>query len=117
MDTADMEVFLEQMLLILGVLGISVYQRPVAAAPSTLLFRVEAKGLTASGYEVDDGSVVRAGSQSPKESAPSTPDSVVKLRQTLLSQGVFVEEKDRYIAWGRFSPGLCRRWRSMNNEA
>ena len=96
MDMADMEVFLEQMLLICGVLGINVFQKAVGVAPTTRLFYINAKGLTATGYEVDDGFVVQAGSQSPKEPAPTIPASVQKLRQSLHSQGVFVDEKERY---------------------
>lgn len=91
-----MDVFLEQMLLILGVLGINVFQKAAGVIPSTRLLYIKAKGLTAAGYEVDDGFVVQAGSESPKEPAPTIPSSVQKLRQTLLSQGVFLDAKDRY---------------------
>jgi hypothetical protein len=96
METADMEVFLEQMLLIFGVLGISVFHKPPAVAPSTLVLHLDAKGLSAKGYEVDDGFVVQAGSESPKDAVPSTPEPIVKLRENLVSQGVFTDAKDRY---------------------
>jgi hypothetical protein len=96
MDKAEMDEFLEHVLLICGVLGINVFQKPAAVAPSTRLLSIRAKGLTATGYEVDDRFVVQAGSQSPKEPAPTVPASVQKLRQSLLSQGVFVDENDRY---------------------
>ena len=96
MDIADMEVFLEQMLLICGVLGISVFQKPLGVDPTTRIFYTNGKDLPASGYEVNDGFVVQAESQSPKDPAPSTPESVLKLRQTLLSQGVLVEDNGRY---------------------
>ena len=93
MDVADMEVFLDQMLLVFGVLGIGVFQKPSAATSSTELLYLNAKGLKAVGYEVDDGFVVQAGSQSPREHVPSTPEPIARLRLTLLSQGLFVEEK------------------------
>ena len=96
METADVEVFLEQMLLICGVLGMSVFQKPAGVGPSASLLYIRGKELMGVGYESDAGFVVRAGSESPKESAPTTPDSIVKLRQTLLAQGVLVEDKDRY---------------------
>jgi len=97
MDTAMLRSFLDQMLLVFGVLGMSVFQKPAAVSPSARLFHIEARGRrTAIGYEVDGGFVVRAGSESPKESVPSTPDYIVKLRETLLVQGVFVDEKDHY---------------------
>jgi hypothetical protein len=96
-DTAYVRVFLEQMLLIFGVLGISVFQKPTGIAPSAQLLYIRAKGgLTAIGYEADAGFVVRAKSESPKQPGPSLTDPVLKLRQALLTQGVFVEEKDRW---------------------
>ena len=72
MDTADMEVFLEQMLQIFGVLGINVFQKAASAAQSTSLLHIQAgDGLTdATGYEVDGGFVVRAGPTSRIEPGP-----------------------------------------------
>jgi hypothetical protein len=95
-DTAGMEDFLQQMLLICGVLGINAFQMAAGVAPSTHLLHLKGKGLTGTGYETDDGFVVRAGSESPKDAAPTAPASVVRLRQALLSQGVFVDANDRY---------------------
>jgi hypothetical protein len=96
METADVAAFLEHVLLICGLLGVSVFQQPAGLSPSAQLFYINAKGLTAVGYEGDDGFVVRAGSESPQESARATPDSIVKLRTTMLGQGVFVQDKNRY---------------------
>ena len=96
MDTAALRSFLDQMLLIFGVLGMSVFHKPASASPSARLLHIKARGLTAVGYEVDNGFVVRAGSEAPKGSVRSTPDYIVKLRETLLVQGVFMDEKDHY---------------------
>ena len=96
MDQSQAEVFLEQMLLILGVLGVRVFHKPPETVPSEGLLYIRAKGLAASGYEAEDGFVVRAGSESPKMCATTTPDSVVRLRHALLDQGVFTEAHDRY---------------------
>jgi hypothetical protein len=91
-EAAEMEGFLSEALLIFGVLGVNVFQKPEPVTHSTVMLYLNAKGLTAEGYEVDNGFVVRAGSQSPVENAPTLPDSVAKLRQTLLGQGLFVQE-------------------------
>jgi hypothetical protein len=96
MDTAEIDEFLDQTLLICGVLGVNVFQKAASIAPSTRLLFINVKGLNATGYEVDDGFVVRAGSQSPKEPAPTVPASVEKLRQIVVSEGVFEDERDRY---------------------
>jgi hypothetical protein len=55
-----------------------------------------AKGLSAFGFVVGDQFVVLAGSQSPKEPAPSIPRYTQRMRETLLSEGVFVEENGCY---------------------
>jgi hypothetical protein len=96
METAEVGAFLERILLICGLLSVSVFQKPAGLSPSAQLFYIKAKGLTAVGYEADDGFVVRAGSESSQKAARATPDSVVKLRATLLDKGVFVKDKDRY---------------------
>lgn len=98
MDIADMDVFLQQMLLICGVLGISVFQKAAGVVQLGRLLYIHAgDGLAeAAGYEVDDGFVVQAGSLARKEPVPTIPTHVEGLRQALLAQGVFAEEKEGY---------------------
>ena len=74
MDKASLRSFLDQMLLLFGVLGMSVFQKPAVVSPSARLLHIKGRGRIAIGYEVDGGFVVRAGSESPKKSVPSTPD-------------------------------------------
>jgi hypothetical protein len=93
-DIAEMDEFLDQMLLIYPALGISVFQKPSAATGCTPILYLKAKGLTASGYESGDGFVVKAGAQSPRESVPSAPKDIVALREKLVANGVLVAEGD-----------------------
>jgi hypothetical protein len=93
-DIAEMDEFLDQMLLIYPALGISVFQKPSAATGRTPILYLKAKGLTASGYESGDGFVVKAGAQSPRESVPSAPKDIVALREKLVANGVLVPEGD-----------------------
>jgi hypothetical protein len=93
-DRAEMDEFLEQMLLIYPAIGISVFEKPMAATPATQLLYLNAKGLTAAGYEVDGGFVVREGSQASKLASPATPDAVCNLRKSLVAQGVLVDDAD-----------------------
>jgi len=96
METAYIAAFLDRVLIICGVLGVGAFQRPTGLSPSGRLLYLRGKGLTATGYEADDGFVARAGSESPLTAAKATPGSIVKLRTTLLGQGVFVRDGDRY---------------------
>lgn len=94
-DIADMEEFLVQMLLIYPVVGVSVFQRPEAAAAHGPILHLKAKGLSAQGYETADGFVVLAGSESPREHVESTHDYVVALRRHLIEQGLLTDAGDR----------------------
>lgn len=55
------------------------------------LLRLSGNGLWAYGYELADGFLVLAGSESPKDHAPSTPPAIVALRKSLLDQGVLAD--------------------------
>jgi hypothetical protein len=95
-DTAEMDEFLEQMLLIYPILGIGVFHKPSAVTPTTPLLYLKAKGLTATGYEAADGFVVRENSQTPLTAVPSTPNSTLVLRKKLVGQNLLVEEDDHF---------------------
>ena len=57
-----MDSFLEEMLLILPVVGLNAFEKPgYDAAPHTILV-IKGKGAIATGYESDAGFVVRTGS-------------------------------------------------------
>ncbi len=93
-DIAEMQEFLDQMLLIYPALGIAVFQKPSGVTARTMLLYLNAKGLTAKGYEAAEGFVVCAGSQAPKACAPSTPENIAKLRDKLVAQKVLVADGD-----------------------
>ncbi|MGH8830020.1 MAG: GIY-YIG nuclease family protein [Polaromonas sp.] len=71
-DRADMQVFLDNMLGMLPVLGVHAFEQVAkASAPSAPLLSCRGKGVTAMGYEASQGFVVKAGSQAVAESVPS----------------------------------------------
>ncbi len=96
-DRADMLVFLDNMLSMLPVLGISAFEvarsaeaNPVAA---TRLF-CSGKGLKAEGYESNQGFVVCADSQASLDLTPSMQEQmrgILDLRQDLINSGVLVQ--------------------------
>ncbi|MBU4152374.1 MAG: GIY-YIG nuclease family protein [Proteobacteria bacterium] len=99
-DQADMEVFLNHMLQILPLLGISAFEKPLHSKRlrNDLLF-LSAKGLKAEGYESTSGFVVHKGSQAALEVAPSMQtyaQGAYSLRDKLIASGVLVKEDKCY---------------------
>jgi len=102
-DRADMLVFLDHMLSMLPVLGISAFEITRAAdnrvADITLLNCV-GKGLKAQGYESNQGFVVKANSQASVEVTASMQQqmhSIVDLRQDLIANEVLQQVGDSYV--------------------
>lgn len=100
-DCADMQVFLENMLGMLPVLGIHAFEQtvPMSAAVADTLLACRGKGVSASGYEATQGFVVKAGSQAVGESVPSMQQHVrgmFDLRQELIGNGVLQRDGDHY---------------------
>ncbi len=91
-DRADMQVFLQNMLGMLPVLGVQAFEQaaPAAVAAAPLL-GCKGKGVVASGYESTQGFVVKAGSQAVGEAVPSMQQHVrgmYDVRQALIGNGV-----------------------------
>lgn len=101
-DCADMQVFLENMLGMLPVLGIHAFEQaaPMVATVAQTMLTCRGKGITASGYEANQGFVVKSGSQSVGESVPSMQQHVrgmFDLRQELIGNGVLQRAGDHFL--------------------
>ncbi|MGH7172769.1 MAG: DUF1810 family protein [Gemmataceae bacterium] len=110
-DRAVMEVFLEEMLLIYPLLGLTVFEvpsqpKPVKGKaspgtkpgpPETALY-LKARGIKASGYDRGEGFVVLAGSEAvgDKQCLESIPPSALEVRNGLVKQGVLVTDADHF---------------------
>lgn len=100
-DCADMQVFLENMLGILPVLGVHAFEQAVsvmAVVPQTIL-TCKGKGVTANGYEATQGFIVKAGSRAVGEAVPSMQQhvrSMFNIRQELIQNGVLQREDDHF---------------------
>lgn len=102
-DRADMMVFLDHMLSMLPVLGVSAFElahaTEVNQANATVL-RCTGKGLTALGYESNQGFVVRASSQASVDITQSMRDQmhgIVDLRQDLINNEVLQRVGESYV--------------------
>lgn len=87
-----MEGFLEEMLLIYPVLGVHVFEKPSDITSPALILELNAKGVTAHGYESSQGFVVKKGSQAvlDKYVVSSIHRFMKDLRYSLLKSGIFV---------------------------
>jgi hypothetical protein len=100
-DCADMQVFLENMLGMLPVLGVHAFEQTATLATTVAdtMLACKGKGVNASGYEATQGFVVKAGSQAVGESVPSMQQHVrgmFDLREELIGNGVLEREGDHY---------------------
>lgn len=99
-DRAAMDVFLDNILGMLPVLGIHAFeQSPLKSAKGqTPTLTCQGRGVTASGHDTPQGFVVQARSFSAKDEVPSLKEhfpAIVELRADLLKSGVLISEGDR----------------------
>jgi hypothetical protein len=90
---AIVESFLDELLLCFPVLGITIFEKPEAKPSSRQLLWLENKGVTAQGYESEDGFVVKSGSTAVVQTVESVPAHTLALRQELLASGI-LKQKD-----------------------
>ena len=91
-DIADAEGFLDDVLLCLPILGISVFEKAAAAAASSKTLTITAKGVTARGFESPQGFVVKVGSGVVREEVPSILAYLHELREDLRQKFVISHE-------------------------
>ena len=98
-DRADMEVFLENMLGMLPVLGIQAFEQ--SSKPALVdreLLRCEGKGIVATGYDTPQGFVVKKDSFAAMKHVPSMTNHFPRmtlLRDELVENGVLVSDGNR----------------------
>ena len=89
MDAADVEGFLDEMLLCLPVLGVTVFEKPAAVAPpAAQVLLLKGKDAEGKGYEAAQGFVVLAGARARADEVPSIDNYVSQRRKSLLGLGV-----------------------------
>jgi hypothetical protein len=95
-DVADMESFLDEMLLIYPLLGLSIFEKPQSTQGlGAQLLWTKAKGLQARGYESPQGFVVLAGSEACKDAVPSIHKYMADLRDSLREKNILADQGDR----------------------
>ncbi len=100
-DCADMQVFLENMLGMLPVLGVHAFEQgtSVSALTTETMLTCKGKGVTATGYESTQGFVVKAGSHAVLDAVPSLVQHVPGVhsqRQDLIVFGILKLIENKY---------------------
>jgi hypothetical protein len=95
-DEAEMEAFLDEMLLCFPVLGISIFDKPSSFLSDRTILIFTRRGLTAKGYESDDGFIVVKGSQASSTVVDSMQVFAQSLRSDLLSSGVLISRESAF---------------------
>ena len=96
MDAAEAEGFLDEILLCLPILGVSVFSKPEQKEQREELLHLKGADSTATGYEVSDGFVVIKGSRARASVTSSMHSYVEKIRQSLLERNIFKHEGTQY---------------------
>jgi hypothetical protein len=93
-DTAEMEAFLEEMLLIYPLLGLSAFEVSRAERRISPVLYLKAKGIAARGHDEDEGFVVLAGSSAVKDQVNSIDRSphLSNLRASLKDRGILAAD-------------------------
>ncbi len=98
-DVADMENFLENMVLIYGVLGLPVFETPKIESPAKennqQLF-LKGPQAEATGFDSAEGFIVLKGSKAKIAEVESLPDAIRIARAQLVSDGLFLQKDTSY---------------------
>lgn len=104
-DISDMEYFLDQMKLILPVMGFkflisstiknTAKIEPTQSKQDTLKFEIKTSSFKAKMYESDQGYIVEKGSQAKKDLSTSCTETYRKLRTKLLETNILIENGDK----------------------
>jgi len=96
-DMADMESFIQDMLKVFPLVGLSVFEKPERTVEEKELLYVEAKGVKAKGYEASRGFMVLEGSESVAREVPSIHEYLISLRNDLINKGVLSAKDGHYV--------------------
>ncbi len=94
-DRADMEGFLDEMLVIFPLVGVVAFEGIEQQGGQALELRLKGKDADATGADTSEGFVVHQGSRARAEEVPSIHAYLHALRESLVTDGVLVADGDR----------------------
>ena len=98
-DQAEMEGYLDEMLSLLPMLGVNVFERAESASSGRKIFFLNSKGCSAKGFETNTGFTVEGGSFARGKTVRSMKEHVPgyhRKRQQLIDEGTLTKEDDAY---------------------
>jgi hypothetical protein len=96
-DIADMETFLNEMLLIFPSIGLTFFEKPLPPNNQNTIYNLKGKGITAKGYEDPQGFVVMKGAMAVNETTPSIHNYMIRLRESLQKEEILVSQGDKLV--------------------
>lgn len=99
-DVADMESFLENMVLVYGVLGVDVFETPkidLKNSQTAESLSIKGPNTTATGYESMEGFIVIKGAKATSLETPSLPETIKAARAQMLADGLFSRSENSLI--------------------
>ena len=87
-DVAEVEGFLDEMLLCFPVIGLPVFEKPSQPEPKAIRLKINSKGVVAQGYESLQGFVVTKSSEAVITEVPSIHGYLSQLRKDMLGSGI-----------------------------
>ena len=96
-EVARAEGFLSDMLSVLPLVGLRVFEKLKAPTTREAVLQLSGRDADARGYESADGFVVLKGSKARASESPSIHAYMTTWRKNLLDQGVLVEEGDSFV--------------------
>lgn len=91
-EGAFVESFLQDIVRIFPLLGISVFEKTKTTQLPSKLFRIESKGISAQGYEDPKGFVVEKGSQVVSKETNTIPQYLSTMRKDFRAKGIIVDQ-------------------------
>jgi hypothetical protein len=91
-DRAEAEAFLQEMLVVYPLVGVSAFEQVKPVSSSRPTMTLKGRGIEAFGHDAAEGFVVHKGSRAAPIAVPSTPLFLANLRGQLLADGVLVPD-------------------------
>lgn len=96
-DAADAEGFLSEMMLCFPVLGVHVFTVGDTSKKIEIQFKINRKNVSATGWETDNGFLVREGSSASLAEVPSCHGYLKELRAALIENGVLKRQEQGFV--------------------
>lgn len=96
-DAADAEGFLAEMMLCFPVLGVHVFTVATSSQRAVRQLLIKGKGINATGWETDNGFMVRSGSGAASSEVPSCHAYLKELRAALVENGVLKQQGQGFV--------------------